>query len=197
MINIYLVRHGETDLNRKKVYYGFTDVPLNSQGEAQCKRLKQKLINVKFDTVITSPLIRVVNSAEIITGLNKENFQIYNQLKELNFGKWEGMHYKDIEKEYPNEWNEWCKDWQNYCIPEGESFESFYERVKICFNQIQQVLKVGNVLIVGHEGVLKIIASIILNLEIENYWQFTFEFGTYSIFEIEDKLAVIRKINYF
>lgn len=181
MMNIYLVRHGETDFNIKKVYYGFTDVPLNSQGQAQCQVLKQKLINVKFDTVIISPLIRVVNSAEIITGLNKENFHIYNQLKELNFGKWEDMHYKDIEKEYSNEWQEWCKDWENYCIPEGESFKAFYERVKLCFNKIREEIIGGNVLIVGHEGALKIIASIILNLRIEDYWRLTFEFGTYSL----------------
>jgi len=196
MINIYLARHGETELNKKKVYYGFTDVPLNSKGETQCQALKQKLINVKFDTVITSPLIRVVNSAEIITGLKKENFKLYKDLRELNFGKWEDMHYWEIEKEYPDEWKAWCKDSEGYCTPNGESFKVFYERVKFCFEGIQKEITGENVLIVGHEGVLKIIASIILNLRIKDYWRFTFEFGTYSLFEVEDNFAVIRKINY-
>ena len=195
MTNIYLVRHGETELNRSKVYYGFTDVPLNSHGETQCQVLKQKLINVNFDMVITSPLIRTVNSAEIITGLTKKNIHKYKNLKELNFGKWEDMHYKNIEKEYPKEWKAWCKDWQNYCIPEGESFISFHHRVKLCFDEIQKKIQGKTVLIVGHEGALKIIASLLLNLTIEDYWRFTFEFGTYSLFQTEDNLAVIKKIN--
>ena len=184
MTNIYLARHGETELNKKKVYYGFTDIALNSNGEAQCQVLKQKLMNVNFDIVITSPLIRTVNSAEIITGINKDEIHKYEELKELNFGKWEGMHYKEVEKQYPIEWKAWCDDWQGYSIPEGERFNDFYNRVETCFNKIKEEITGKTVLIVGHEGALKVIALQLLGLKVEDYWTITFKFGEYKHFPI-------------
>ena len=85
MTNIYLVRHGETELNRKKVYYGWTDVPLTLEGERQCTEVREKLKGIAFDQVITSPLLRTLNSTEIITGLSRDEFKIYKELKEINF----------------------------------------------------------------------------------------------------------------
>ncbi|MGK0465144.1 alpha-ribazole phosphatase [Clostridium sp.] len=183
--NIYLTRHGETELNMKKVYFGWTDVPLTLQGEAQCRVVAESLNGIAFDSIITSPLIRTMQSSEIITGLNKNNFEIYPELKELNFGKWENLHYKEIEKIYNNEWLEWAKDWQGFCIPEGESFNTFYDRVKLCFNEIAEKYKGKTILIVGHQGVLKIIATLILNLKAEEFWTLTFKFGTCKLYQID------------
>lgn len=185
MTNIYLVRHGETELNRKKLYYGWTDVPLTLNGEAQCQLIKENLNKVSFDVIITSPLIRVIHSSEIITGLNKDQFKIYPELKELNFGKWENLHYTEIKKIYNEEWLQWAKDWQDFCIPEGESFNTFYNRVNLCFDKILEKYSGKTILIVGHQGVLKIIATLILNLKVEQYWTFNFKFGTYSLFQID------------
>lgn len=185
MTNIYLVRHGETELNRKKVYYGWTDVPLTFQGKAQCQVIKEKLKDIIFDVVISSPLIRTIQSSEIITGLNKDEFKIYPELKELNFGKWENLHYTEIEKTYNEEWLKWAKDWQGFCMPEGESFNIFYNRIKLCFDKILEKYKDKTILIVAHQGVLKIIAILILNLKVEDFWTFTFEFGTYTHLQID------------
>ena len=184
MTNIYLVRHGETDLNIKKVYYGWTDVPLTLHGIGECQVVKEKLKGIVFDVVITSPLIRTIQSSEIITGLSKAEFKIYPELKELNFGKWENLHYTDIEKAYNQDWLEWAKDWRGFCIPEGESFNIFYNRVKLCFDKILEKSKGKTILIVGHQGVLKVIAILILNLKVEDFWTFTFEFGTYTLLQI-------------
>ena len=185
MTNIYLVRHGETELNKKKVYYGWMDVPLTLQGEAQCQIVREKLKAIVFQVVITSPLIRTIHSSEIITGLTKDKLKIYPELKELNFGKWEGLHYSEIEKTYNEDWIEWTKDWQGFCIPEGESFNTFYCRIKLCFDRILDKYKGKTILIVGHQGALKIIATLILNLNVEEFWTYAFRFGTYSLFQID------------
>ena len=73
MINLYLTRHGETDLNNKNIYYGWTDIKLTSNGELQCTDLKNKLKNFKFDVIISSPLERALKSAQIISGINSVN----------------------------------------------------------------------------------------------------------------------------
>lgn len=195
MTSIYIARHGETNLNKEGVYFGWTDEPLNKEGEAQCTIVRQKLKGIAFDTVITSPLKRTVTSAEIISGLDKTSLTIYPELKELNFGKWEKLHYKEIEKNYTEHWHRWIEDWKAVTIPGGESFNSFYERVRLCFEEILEKYNDKTILIVGHEGVLRIITTLLLNLDPEYYWRFTFEFGTWSLFQVQDNYAVIKKIN--
>jgi alpha-ribazole phosphatase len=194
MIKLYLARHGETDLNIKKVYYGWLDVSLNTKGISQCLYLRDKLAHAHFDEVFSSDLSRAFSSAMIMSGYGIEKITKLEELNELNFGKWEGMHYRDIEKSYSEEWNAWSSDWQNYTIPDGESFKDFYFRVK---SGLENILNNEDktLLLVAHEGTLKIISTILLNLNIEDYWKFSFEFGKYSLFEIEDGHVTIRNIN--
>lgn len=183
MTTIYMVRHGETDLNKQKVYFGWSDVPLNVAGEKWCQSLKEKLDGIHFDVVVTSPLKRTMRSAEIIYG-NFENLVVCEEFKELNFGRWEGLHHAEIEKKYREEWDLWSADWVNFCIPEGESFAFFYQRVQDGFLKILDQYCNQTILFVGHAGVLKIISLLIRDLPLDEYWNISFELGTYKIFEV-------------
>ena len=195
MTRLYLCRHGETDLNIKKVYYGFTDVSLNTLGKIHCENVKEKLREVNFDLVISSPLKRAMESAEIISPLNSSEIISYEGLREINFGKWENKHFKDIEKEYKEEWKLWLEDWINFSFPGGENFKSLYLRVKTCIEDILIDYEGKTILLVAHEGTLKIIALIFMNMKMEDYWRLTFEFGTYSMFEINEGFGILKKIN--
>ena len=64
---IYIVRHGETDWNILKKLTGQTDIPLNLNGIKQAKEVREKLKNIKFDYVFSSPLKRAYETAKIIT----------------------------------------------------------------------------------------------------------------------------------
>ncbi len=67
-MQIYLVRHGETDWNRENRLQGQTDIPLNNTGISQAHQLRQKINarNLKFDAVYVSPLQRTLKTAQII-----------------------------------------------------------------------------------------------------------------------------------
>lgn len=196
MINLYMARHGETKSNQKKVYYGWTDVPLTQNGVKQCEGLRDKLHPVNFDVVISSSLERALNSAEIIGDVNRNEIVVYDGLKELNFGKWEELHYKDIEEKYNDDWNSWTHDWENFCIPEGESFSELYKRVKKCLYEILEKYKDKTILLVCHQGTLRIISTILLNMKVSDCWAFTFEFGMFTLLEIQEDMTIIKKINY-
>ena len=64
---IYLVRHGQTDWNLEGRYQGRIDIKLNSKGIEQAKEIKEKLKEIKFDKVFSSPLKRALETAQIIT----------------------------------------------------------------------------------------------------------------------------------
>ena len=67
-MDIYLIRHGETDYNKKKRLQGVTDIPLNAQGIALAEKTAAGLRDISFDRIYTSPLIRARRTAEIIRG---------------------------------------------------------------------------------------------------------------------------------
>ena len=67
---IYIVRHGQTDWNLNGRYGGRIDVPLNEHGIDQAKQIREELININFDVVFSSPLIRAYTTAQIISDNN-------------------------------------------------------------------------------------------------------------------------------
>jgi alpha-ribazole phosphatase len=194
-MKLYLVRHGATEFNLKQVYHGWTDSVLGAAGIQQCEYLRDKLSPVRFDAVASSPLRRAVQSAELITGWPQDRLRIVAGLKELHFGLWEGLKPQEAGRLYPKEWQDWTEDWMNCGPPRGESFGEFYQRVKDCFTGLITDNPAETMLIVSHDGPLKVIAGVLLNLPPEGYWRFVFEFGCYSLFEMDRRLTVVRKLN--
>lgn len=90
---LYIVRHGETEWNVKKIIQGHEDIPLNKKGEAQAKELAKKLGHIKFDAVFSSDLIRAKRTAEIINIEKKLVIQTTKALKERYFGKYQGKSF--------------------------------------------------------------------------------------------------------
>jgi len=87
---IYLVRHGKTDWNDKKLVQGHTDIPLNLEGQITAKELAKEFGGVKFDRVYSSDLSRARETAEIIALEHQLAVETTKALRERNFGNLEG-----------------------------------------------------------------------------------------------------------
>lgn len=94
---IYLVRHGVTEWNKLFRYQGSTDIPLSPEGEEQAERVGLRLSRISVDRIISSPLKRSTATAmkiAAITGVN--GVEIWDELREVSFGDWEGLTVRDI-----------------------------------------------------------------------------------------------------
>ena len=144
-MNLYVVRHGQTDWNKEGILLGNTDKELNEKGQEQAFQLKKELKRIKFDCVITSPLDRTKETAKIITDRNDIIEHI--NLKERNYGELEGTKPKNI--------NKYWKVQDNLNDKNVEPIKIFLNRV---FKEIdlitQEYKKCNNVLIVTHYGVI-------------------------------------------
>ena len=89
-MEIYIVRHGQTDWNIEKRMQGMNDIPLNENGIKDARLLAEKLANVSFDLCLTSPLQRAKQTAEILTK-GKAEIIVDNRLVERGFGSFEGQ----------------------------------------------------------------------------------------------------------
>ncbi len=158
----YLVRHGETDWNVKKIIQGHSDNPLNQTGEKQAKELAKKLKNVHFDTVFSSDLLRAKRTAEIIAQEKKLAVKTNQFLRERAFGKLEGK---------PSLWLiAWRKaikkgidmltDQEKKVLikedPEIESDEALMSRFLTFIREIAVAYAGKKVLLVSHGGVMRI-----------------------------------------
>ncbi len=193
---LYFIRHGETELNLKGVYYGFTDCGLSEKGIMQAEDLADILQDVSFDAVISSSLARAVTTAVIVSGYTPDMIITDERLKELDFGDWEGMHHSEIRKNHREAWENWSNDWKNAAPPRGESFRDIYSRVRNFIEDILQEYRGKRVLIVSHQGVMRIAPMILLRLPEEAYWSFTAEQGRYSLYEIDGNgHCTVKRIN--
>ena len=109
-MDIYLIRHGETDWNKTKRLQGVTDIPLNAYGIELAEKTAEGLKDVPFDRIYTSPLIRAKKTAEIIRGDRPVELVVTDGLKEISFGEYEGL----------------CHEPEHYTIPKP-GFRKFFE----------------------------------------------------------------------
>ena len=92
-MNLWLVRHGQTDLNKAKKMQGRSNMPLNETGIAQAKAAAEKAAGIHFDAVYASPLKRAVMTGSIISGIPESEITSDDRLIEADFGKYEGKPY--------------------------------------------------------------------------------------------------------
>ncbi|MFR4398106.1 MAG: alpha-ribazole phosphatase [Anaerobutyricum soehngenii] len=197
IMRLYLIRHGETALNVKGCYYGRTDAVLSEKGISQARYLKEILKEVSFDYIVASPLVRAYNTAQIVMEEREQEIFGDRRLMEQDFGIFEGMTYKEIQNTYPKELDAWNEEFSTYRIPKGESFADVRSRAEDFFRDIPsgRESKGEKMLIVAHKGTLGHLLAAMLKLPLDGYWNFVFEQGCYSVVDLEDGYAIIRKLN--
>ena len=105
-MKIILIRHGETEYNRRHLFYGKTDISLNDTGVQQAYLLNEKLAGMRLEVPIyTSSLKRTIETAELIFPDQKKIS--LNELDEKDFGLWEGLSADQINERFPEEWEKW------------------------------------------------------------------------------------------
>jgi len=195
MLNIYLIRHGETAWNAdNNRYCGRTDIPLTEKGLKQAEILRQQLGSVKWDGVFSSPLQSAFTTAQIASGsaVIKDD-----RLIEADFGLWEGKTKDEFLAENEQLWTSWMNDpAKNRAGGTGESGAEIVQRVNDFFQSLQKQHSTGNFLVAAHNGVNRLFLSHKLGMPLGNYRRFFMENATASMFTLEpDGTFVLRHLN--
>jgi len=150
-----LVRHGETEWNVLGKFQGCKDIDLSKEGILQAEYLKKRFED-KFDYLYTSPLKRAMQTAEIITESCRIKPIIEPELREINFGLWEGLTLKEIEVNYPKEFIAWRNDEVDALMCGGDqSLRKATTRAKNAVLEIIKKRQGHNIIIVAHGGIIK------------------------------------------
>lgn len=183
-MNIYLLRHGETEENKNRYYYGKLDVELNEDGRLQALKAGQFLKEVMFDKIYVSERKRVKETAAIVLGESRNKLMEDKRINEMNFGEFEGRNYEEIKRLYPEEYEAWTNNWKSFAPPGGESYIQVYNRVKCFMQEILQVQE-ENILIVTHGGIIRTIYSYVMGGDLDNFWRFSSKNADVSLIKYE------------
>ncbi|HWJ30016.1 MAG TPA: histidine phosphatase family protein [Flavisolibacter sp.] len=190
MLNVYLLRHGETPWNAdNNRYCGRTDLPLTEKGTQQAQAAALMLKNLSFKAVYSSPLQRAFNTATIAA--NGQAVIKDDRLIEADFGNWEGKAKEQFIPENEALWESWCKDpLQTKAGASGETAKDVVERVDDFFNSILQQHRSGNVMVVAHNAVNRFYLAYKLGMPLQNYRKLYLDNSSISLFQLNGEGAL-------
>jgi broad specificity phosphatase PhoE len=151
MASILLARHGETDWNRRGVWQGQADPPLNAIGRFQARELAARLAGTAFDAIYTSDLSRARETADIVAAAQGLAVIPDPGLREIDVGSWSGLTRDEIRDRFPGAETH-----------DGEPLEVFRARVVGALRTIAERHDGASVLVVTHGGVVRTMQRVVL-----------------------------------
>ncbi len=162
---IYLVRHGQTIWNEEGKLCGSSDVPLDDKGLAQARRVAERMRNVKLAAVYSSPLLRARQTAEAIASLHNLSVQVEPDLREIDYGDWEGLKVAEAMEKFPELERMRREDPMNFVAPNGEPMKSFAERVIVAIQRIAAKHPDETLCVVAHQTVNRFILCWVMQMD--------------------------------
>jgi alpha-ribazole phosphatase len=191
---LILVRHGDLGEDSRGRYIGRTDLPLSAEGERQAAALSQALGRWPGARLLCSPLLRCRRTAEIaLKGRGK--WLIDADLKEIDFGRWEGMTFAHIATDDPAAVDRWAALEDGFSFPGGEGIAAFQARIAAAAGRIAAD-PAETIVAVTHGGVIRFLICRFLGLEYRHYLLFDVRPGSVAEIRIADGRGVLIRLNH-
>lgn len=184
-LQLWLIRHGETEWSLSGAHTSRTDIPLTERGKERAAKIRDYLAQRKFSLVLTSPLLRARETCRIAGYADVA--QIEENLREWDYGIFEGRTTADIRKDQPD-WSIWDSP-----VPEGEPVEHVAARAQKVIDLALQTG--GDVALFAHAHILRILAATWLGLEPRGGRLFALGTGSVSTLGYERESRVISTWN--
>ncbi|MQA97986.1 MAG: histidine phosphatase family protein [Streptosporangiales bacterium] len=193
---LVLLRHGQTALSIERRFAGVGDVPLTEAGELQADAAGRRLAaRGGIDAIVSSPLRRCVRTAEAAAGPLGLPVETLDDLKETDFGAWEGLSFAEVRRGWPDEMKAWLAD-PAVPPPGGESFDEVAVRVTRAREALLERHPRRTVLVVSHVTPIKLLLREALQAPPSALYRMHLD--TACLCEIDwyaDGPAVVRSLN--
>jgi broad specificity phosphatase PhoE len=184
---IIVIRHGQTEWSRSGQHTGVTDLPLLPEGEDQARSLRDALADRSFVEVWVSPRQRAGRTAEL-AGLTPTATD--DDLVEVDYGGYEGRTTAEISDELGRKWSVWIDGTVPGATP-GETLAAVGARVDGVLARARDRLADGDVALVAHGHVLRILTARWLGLAPESGALFALPAGSYGVLGHEHDRPVL------
>ncbi len=192
---IILVRHGETQWNRKELFRGRIDVNLNSRGLSQAEATAQALARTEIKAFYSSPLTRAFETGETIARRHNLPVKALAGLNDMNFGKWQGLPLRRVRSEFKEDFDKWVNNPQQFRPPGGETLDEIRDRAMASLRKIIMRHKNETVLMASHRVVNKVLLCAVLGLDNSHFWNIKQNTCAINIFDYTNGNFVLSLLN--
>jgi alpha-ribazole phosphatase len=193
---VWLIRHGEPAEEARHRCYGSLDVGLSEKGRAQMAEIAQYLKPESLAAIYTSPSSRALDSARILAAGQSCPFEIVQDLREIDFGDFEGLSYDEIAARYPELYRQWMEKPTEVQFPNGESFSEMRDRILRAFDGIQSERRGQTFVIVSHGGVNRVLVARALQMPDSALFRLAQDYAAINLLTITHGLPSLQLLNH-
>jgi alpha-ribazole phosphatase len=190
---LILIRHGDLGDRCRGRYIGRTDATLSAEGRRQAAALVRPLARLSGALFLASPLRRTRETAEIALGAN-QCFKVDENLREIDFGRWEGMNFAEITADDPAAVDRWAALDGDFTFPDGEAIANFRERIRAAADRVVAE-PCETVIFFAHGGVIRFLICHFLGLPDRNHLLFDIRPASISEIRLDSGQGVLVRLN--
>jgi broad specificity phosphatase PhoE len=194
MALILLVRHGQTDENVSGRISGQGSAPLNGRGQEQAKLAAQVLAPLNVSRLVSSPVVRALETATILDAHLQLGIEEEPDLREVGYGDWEGQTFQAVRG--GTAFQLALNDPINAVFPNGESLVSVQQRGVRVVESIRQGAPQDVVVLVSHGDVIRMLVAHYLGMTFNDYRRITIDNGAISVIELFDQWIRVKAVNF-
>ncbi|MBE9075798.1 histidine phosphatase family protein [Romeria aff. gracilis LEGE 07310] len=168
-LQIYFLRHGETEASQTGGYCGSIDPALTEAGTAMAEAFGQVYQKLPWEAVYVSPMQRTVATAKPLCQAVGCAMEQRDGLKEIDYGEWEGQTQAAVRDRYPEDYVRWLAEPAWNPPTGGETTVQIASRASLVIAEIEEKYRDGNVLVVSHKATIRIILCNLLGIDLGRY----------------------------
>lgn len=191
---VILIRHGDTGQQYRGRYIGSTDVPLSAMGQRQAELLAAPLRKEGAMKCLASPSVRVCETAQAALAGSGLAPELDHDLREIDFGAWEGKTFAEINGIDPESVNAWAAYRSDFTFPGGEGIIAFAERVREVGKRIAAD-PAETIAVFTHGGVIRALICQYLGLESSHYIYFDVKPASITTLLLSKGRGVLTRMN--
>lgn len=195
---IYLIRHAATPSNeqRPRILQGSSvNTSLSERGFRQARRVGEFLATVKFDAILSSPLVRARETAAEIATPHSLPTQDVPGLEEVDVGRWERLDWKTIERDFPDDYRRFMEDPVKNGYLGGESYGQVQDRVLPVFKSVAREHSGRQIAVVAHTVINRTLLGTFLGMDLADAQNLAQENCCINILKVRDGAVSVETMN--
>jgi broad specificity phosphatase PhoE len=168
-LNLYLIRHGETTASQTGSYCGALDLELTPAGMEMAKAFAAAYQSLPWEAVYVSPMKRTIATAQPLCDAIGMEMQLYEGLREIQYGQWEGQTAEFVKQHYLDDYIRWMTEPAWNAPTRGETAVEIASRAVPVIADIEAKYSDGNVLVVSHKATIRILLCSLLGIDLGRY----------------------------
>ena len=184
-LTLYFLRHGQTAMTRDGVLCGCgLDPDLTPDGARMAWEFGEAYRTFPFEAIFCSPLLRTRATAQPISDLRALVPEIREDLREMDYGKWEGLGRAEVLQKYHDEYLRWEADPAWHPPTGGETANELAERALRVVDEIKKRYEKGAILVVSHKATIRAVLCALLGIDVCRFrYRFACPVGSLSVIE--------------